>query len=178
MIDKMVLLNKTFEEMLEDIEFTSVGFYDILIPDKHQEFFLNMDPPVLNNYFYQLIGNAINKEGDNDINSTQVLDATRILLDETILNSLWRGNQELRYLPVSLKSFFGKKGIVLRIRDDGEGFDYKEKIRLMEQGRVYYKNEGGSGLKLQNMLPHVYSYEGDGNIINICILDENRTKNF
>ena len=78
----------------------------------------------------------------------------------------------------ALKSFFGKKGIVFRIRDEGEGFDYKEKIRLMEQGRVYYKNDGGSGLKLQNMLPHIYSYEGDGSIINICVLDDNRTKNF
>ena len=103
--------------MIEEIEFIGVGTYDIMYPELHY-----------------LWGARLSKKQDGacakEIKEKYGLDAKWLsdLLGETLLNATVRGNNCVIDLPVSIKTFYGQNGVVLRVRDCGPGFNFKKKM--------------------------------------------------
>ena len=153
----MVFVNRTLGEMLDKIKFTHLGLYEIVIPEKNGQFEGGYTRP--NSKLYHEIRQAVKERTGRSLDG---------FLNESIANAMGRGNQNTTYLPVSFKLFFGEKGIVFRMRDSGEGFDYTSKIRQLRSGEKYFQNSG-AGLAMLEKSPFEASYEGNGNILNICI---------
>jgi len=155
----MTFVDKTLDEMLKEIGFNEFGTYDIIIPEKNGR--TNLLNPDTSEEFDENMSRLIKEKTGNH--------NAHYIVDETILNALWWGNKKQIDMPISVKTFFGDKGIVFRIRDSGKGFDFKETIRKLGNREKYYNNYGG-GFIIQQSSPYDISYEGDGSIVNICIL--------
>ncbi|MBI2581582.1 ATP-binding protein [Candidatus Woesearchaeota archaeon] len=87
---------------------------------------------------------------------------------EVLSNAVERGNGGVLGLPIWVEIYEGNKGYVLRVKDSGKGFDFKEVIRTMKEGKRYFKNEG-NGFRLYDQSAHEVFFEGQGNIVNILI---------
>lgn len=81
-------------------------------------------------------------------------------------NACVRGNRCDESLPIILEIFEGKKGIVARVTDSGEGFDFKEVQKRFENGEKYYSG-CGFGFKAYNEKEFLVSFENDGKMVNI-----------
>jgi len=156
----MTFVDKTLDEMLKEIGFNEFGTYDIIIPEENGRVVAGTEVDLT--YKQHKILEDIAKQMDNHY--------AYYVIGELILNGLCRGNKKQSYLPISIKIFEGDKGIVIRIRDSGEGFNFKEKIRQMKNGETYYQYTGG-GLRLSDKVSDEVSYEGNGSIVNVCILN-------
>lgn len=78
-------------------------------------------------------------------------------LEELILNSSSACNED-ESLKIQLTAYFGKKGLVIHLRDEGPGFDCRKALevsrqntkRLTREQVLYHRNEtnypGGSGM--------------------------------
>ena len=97
-------------------------------------------------------------------------------LSEIILNSQVYGCQEKDILYVAVSAYCGSKGIVFHIKDEGNGFDYKNKLgeRRMELDKYdRYKflfskeslTKSGQGLFCLLTFPDDFKYNRRGNEI-------------
>jgi hypothetical protein len=188
----MTFVDKSLDEMLEEIEFVEVGIYDIIIPKTRVH--IDLDSPLaittkyrkaLVEHTYKYISNlvtkSVNKSKKEDPYCENIPEehlisfavaTTLVGLTFAIENAYTRGNNYPRYeertnegyLPFTVKSFCGDKGIVFRVRDSGIGFDYKKAI-----ARIPQRNDRLHGMKLLKDAIAEVSYEGDGSIVNIMI---------
>jgi hypothetical protein len=188
----VTFVEKTLDEMLEEIEFIDFGIYDIIIPQSRTHVDIDSPLAITNKYredliehTHQYIPNLIVR----DVNKTKKEDPISVHIPEADLtyfavgkmlvgltfameNAYTRGNNYPRYeertnegyLPFTVKSFCGNKGIVFRVRDSGEGFDYEGAIAMIPQ-----RNDRLHGMKLLKEAIAEISYEGEGNIVNIMI---------
>ena len=118
----MVLLNKSLEEMMVEIECTSCVFFDywrpVDYPSKHEVRdtshgrFLNVKEEYVNRVL-ENIPEECDIEPDN-----MLVAALNLALE----NSLTRGHYCDMYYPLSVKILAGEKGCIIRIRDSGIGF--------------------------------------------------------
>ncbi|MFQ5976372.1 MAG: hypothetical protein ACE5J5_08670 [Candidatus Hydrothermarchaeales archaeon] len=72
--------------------------------------------------------------------------------------------------PTFVKIFEGRKGVVVQIRDSGQGFDHQETVRKMRDGERHSTRPdiGGEGLKVFDMEGYEVSFEGVGNVVDIA----------
>lgn len=68
------------------------------------------------------------------------------LLSEALSNSYCHGNRRDPDLPIYVNVFKGDKGLLIKIEDSGDGFNYEEALNKLEQGGTYYKLSG-NGLR-------------------------------
>lgn len=164
----MVLKNKPLEKMLEEIQYDGNCTYDIIIPKKNGRVYSKKfyggrgyvgAPKELMDGILEIIEDFMG-EDDHVKNWSAPI--------EIIENAFVRGNNYQADMAVSFKVFEGEEGLVLRIRDSGKGFDYKKKINQFHNGEEYWQNLGW-GLKDANRSSHVFSYEGNGSIVNIMM---------
>ncbi|MFH1173534.1 MAG: hypothetical protein V1725_00180 [archaeon] len=55
------------------------------------------------------------------------------ILSMALENAFYHGNQNDPTLPVTIKAFQGIRGVVVRIRDSGVGFDFKKAVEQLKQ---------------------------------------------
>ncbi len=95
-------------------------------------------------------------------------------IEELLLNSCIDGCRESDDLNVMLNSYFGDKGIVFHIKDDGNGFDYKSKLAQRKRElHLYDRNtvlsdsreskRSGHGMYCLLTFPDDFSYNKQGN---------------
>ena len=64
------------------------------------------------------------------------------LLSEALSNSYCHGNRRDPDLPIYINVFKGDKGLLIKIEDSGDGFNYEETLSKLERGGNYYKLSG------------------------------------
>ena len=85
-------------------------------------------------------------------------------------NAFLRGNKAARNKPIVVRVYEGLQGKVIRIEDQGDGFDYVAAVRNF---RLSGRSSGsGKGFKVLNDSPVLAGYEGKGNIINIVVMNK------
>ena len=157
-----MFIDMNLEKMLNKIEFVKFGVYDIVINERHGEEQEGQWRETEEYYKRLLQELTLSK-------ISMGVGAIGLALE----NAFIRGNENLSYKIVSVKIFEGIKGRIVRIRDSGEGFDYRKKIRELECCERYFVNIG-NGLEALRHSKWLCSYEMDGSILNICILNEKR----
>lgn len=191
----MVFVEKTLEEMFEQIEFSEFGIYETLIPE--EEFPIDVKTGLVLNFSYKkrldqhifgYVPNLITR-----LQSTPKFSSRRnpefsvksnisSAICYAIENALTRGNnypfppkvdrrqteedwpRSNGHLPITIKTFIGTSGIIVRIRDSGRGFDYRTEIKRCRGENPHY----GSVHIMESSVSEV-SYEGNGSIVNILI---------
>lgn len=143
----MTVVTKSLDEMLTEIEFQRPARYDILVPEKLGH---------VGSFGRYLTGPVSGL-------------SMRCAICTAIENAYFRGNKSENYLSITLKLFEGRKGIVYRIRDSGEGFDFDSVQAKFQEGEKYYQNIG-VGFRNYNYHDIEASFEGNGNTVNIMSL--------
>ena len=146
----MVLSDHSLEQMLDMIEFKEM-IHEGIIKDE-----LYMD---YRNRLYELILEQGKPYANHLFRSGRIVGLG-------LENAYAHGNKGDESLPISIKVFEGIKGLVVRIRDSGEGFDFKKTQKKFENEEKYYNGFGG-GFKRYNQKEYLVSFENKGTTINI-----------
>jgi hypothetical protein len=152
----MVFVDKSFVDMLTEIEFRRRVRHDILIPDERPDVFVpapeDRSMTLVSREYIKTLGEFAARNF--------------YALWELYINAQHKGNKSNPNLPIVTKLFEGSKGTVIRIEDSGEGFPYKDFISAMRSGNPIFEGEG-KGLRYNERSKDLVSYEGDGNIVNV-----------
>lgn len=157
----MAFVDKTLEEMLREIQVRHTLRYDIIISSRDPKCPKEWAPPA--NYEYVPTPMDVRNEKDattvyitNYLGfDTELFETIRARRGEiericsaphihpigyTLENAFYHGNQNNPDLPVYFMAFEGDKGIVVSIKDSGEGFDYNKTI---EKAKACFKKFNG-----------------------------------
>jgi hypothetical protein len=154
----MTFLDKSLENMMNEIEFTKWIYFDYHAPEKYWSV---VDGTYLTRWakeILEIVPSQIYEKENKD-------DETEMFIALALENSLLRGHKNDLSQPISVKVFEGEKGYVVRIRDGGKGFPFKQYIKEKNQ----HIEGNGQGLSTGRIIEHEVSYEGDGSIVNIMI---------
>lgn len=162
---RMTLVNKTFEQMQEEIGFKKFSRYDNICPEKNPELFYRSSFEDNSNIFLPKSGYIRELLGPSRFS-----DYHEQLIHEILLNAHQRAHNCNGSMNISIKVAEGSRGYILRFRDSGNGFDFKDKIKKMGLGEKYYEGEGCGLLNLTESDIEA-SYEGDGSILNVMIMN-------
>ena len=88
---------------------------------------------------------------------------------ETAENGVYRGNRLNPSKKIRFTSYYGKKGVVYSIEDEGEGYDYREVIRKYIIGEKYYEGMG-VGTEYQDKTKMIISFNQRGNAVYVMYL--------
>lgn len=69
------------------------------------------------------------------------------LLCEALSNAFAHGNRKDPHRPIGIVIHKGRKGVVVRIKDSGDGFDVDGVMEEYSRGKAYY-HTAGNGLRL------------------------------
>lgn len=152
----MAIVDKSIDEMLEEIEFTSMTYYEIMPTHYHGRAYSGKCFSPLEDV---IESSGIDISGDD-----------RCDIDDCVgyaLENIWvHGTNQREWPEMSIKGFAGKKGIIIRIRDCGDGFNHKETQRKYLEGEDYRHNYG-YGFRHFNEIEMEVSFENNGTTINI-----------
>lgn len=208
----MVLSDLSLEQMMEKIEFIEFTRFDYIIPTEYQGCSLfKMKPPVeFNRPPLNLSEIPPNSDlwmhfteekysGPLEIISrynelsgrTGKRQAGEGIICKILENAFYHGNQNNPLLPVSVKVFEGKKGMIIRVRDSGIGFDFKKVIDTVHAAAEKdpwfgYKSEwkkeekyfkrAGEGFRGYHFHLGTISFENNGTIVNLMLLFDYQAK--
>jgi len=164
----MVFIDKPLEIMLEEIGFNSFLRFDYLVPQEEIERYdqgQNLHPD--NKYIIEVL-QSIASNGKK-LDSSQLMNIG-YMVGFVLENAFTHGNQRSIDFPVSLKVLSGDHGVVVRIRDAGIGFDFKEKINQMRAGDSNYFTGAGYGLQMIDRSSVQVGYEDKGSTVNLMHL--------
>lgn len=156
----MVFVNKSYEQMLREVDFQKIAVEDTISPKNNPECFKRIrfsgtDCVFLTNrYVKSLYVRAGIKYDDY---------AFATIVNEQVSNMIQRGHKGDKTLEAKIKIARGLKGGVLRFEDSGKGFDCKKKTY----------EQGGAGRDVFSMKGIEACYENPGNILNIMIMNKN-----
>lgn len=161
----MTFVNKTLDVMLEEIKFEQITRDDTLIPEDNPIEFVHhlgiLCPD--DRYIYALLNEVAGEESKV---TADYYGAIAFALE----NAFTRGNQGRWNLPVTLRVYSGQEGHVVRIADNGKGFNYRKKINQLRAGESYTVGNG-YGMERLDGIDFEVSYEKRGSIINIMMKD-------
>jgi hypothetical protein len=144
--------------MLDEIRSEGCIRSDTLIPQQHPELFTEREvwerPPVKTPTDKYILG------------IEESLPYFPLL--EVFYNAFERGNKRREDLPIQVEVFSGSKGMVLRITDAGEGFDFRDVMEKRKSGEKYF-NSDGHGLNVLDLSGFNVAYEGRGNVVNMQV---------
>jgi hypothetical protein len=158
----MVFIKKSLTEMLEEIEFRGLGSFDYIVPNENKQINPGNGLIITEEYYHQL---------QEDLKNYVSVKRLPMSLVFAIENAYMRGNNcsdNLRkinngHLPIGIKSFYGKEGMVIRIRDSGKGFNFVNEIEKCNfRGEIH-------GMAMMDACLSEVSYEGNGSVVNIMI---------
>jgi anti-sigma regulatory factor (Ser/Thr protein kinase) len=86
----------------------------------------------------------------------------KLVLSESISNAVIHGNHEDEKRCVLIKITLTPETIIIRIKDMGEGFDWRTRTT---QGMADPESTSGRGIALINAYGYSISYNDDGNIM-------------
>ncbi|GEM_PF-5950906 len=101
---------------------------------------------------------------------------------EMVANALRHGNKNeglQNYTPngdplksLSMKIFTGDNGLLFRVRNEGEGFDYEKTLENLEKTGGFFQQRGfcGNGMKMLASPRFFVSYEDKGRATNLLQL--------
>ncbi len=75
------------------------------------------------------------------------------ILCEALSNAYCHGHQKDPHRPIALRVFSGKKGLLVQIKDDGQGFYVKDVLDRYRKNERYYCT-AGNGFHLMASSPH------------------------
>ncbi len=156
----MPVVEKSLEELLEEIEFEESARYDYIVPQEVPRrvlFTFISYLQELSSFLYRYKVEIENGTGYGDGHCPLFL-----ALD----NAFYRGNLEVEIYPITVKVFTGRMGLVIRIRDCGGGFDFKAVQEDFLQKKRYYQGSG-AGFRAYNNNVASVSFEGNGSVINL-----------
>ncbi len=92
------------------------------------------------------------------------------LLCEALSNAFCHGHKKDPAKPIHLSVYLGDKGLIVRVRDNGRGFDLKAVTERFSLGKSYY-HLAGNGLRLMILNPHFQIFFTDkGAGFNLMVL--------
>ena len=71
--------------------------------------------------------------------------------------------------------FSGQKGIVVRIRDSGTGFDYEGVVKKFRNREKYFRYKGVGFQNFMSSKEFSVAFEGNGSIVNIMYKHERQS---
>lgn len=163
-----MLVDKSLEQMMEEIGFTQWVKYDLITldPDQFEVGDISSDELLEDNELDRYIKRLL-RECDPSYKSGLQFEDKFATISLALENAYVHAhNFERREL--SLKVFSGEKGNVVRLRDSGKGFDWKNTVEQLRSGSRYFQNLG-SGFEVFDKSPYEVSFEGRGNTINMMI---------
>ncbi|MEM3405729.1 MAG: hypothetical protein QW117_02010 [Candidatus Pacearchaeota archaeon] len=162
----MVIVNKNLEKMLVEIKWNGFFHSEIIIPKKIKNIESNIWKSVISYYNYRkFLLEDLRKITKSDFG---------FILGWAIENALLRGNKNNPELPVIINYYLGREGIVSRIKDFGEGFNYMEVQEKYLKREKYFINNG-AGFAGYNREDVEVNFEEAGSIINLmykCKIEE------
>lgn len=156
----MVLVNKSIDEMLEEIEFERMTYFEVMPTYYHGRAYDGtcFSPT---EHVIEPSGIGLSKYDDR----CDIEDCVGYALENVWMHA--NNNQE--FPEMSIKGFAGKRGIVIRIRDAGNGFDHAEIQRKYLAKEHYFRNYG-VGFRHFNEAGIEVSFENNGTTINIMYM--------
>ncbi len=148
----MVIVSKSIEEMFEDISMDSFLYYEMMPSRQAMREGFDFRKDIL-------------MHAGLDMPAMDWMDLQECVA--LALENAWmHGTQGQGFPGISIKAFRGEKGLIVRIRDPGEGFGYKVIQRKYSLGQVYYTNMGWGFRRFNEFSPEV-SFENNGTTINL-----------
>lgn len=83
------------------------------------------------------------------------------ILCEALSNAFCHGHKKDPLKPIQLSIYLGDRGLIVRIMDDGPGFDLKEVKERFTRGKSYF-HLAGNGFRLMIQNPHFQIFFTDG----------------
>lgn len=141
-----MLLNASLNNILDKLDYTRVIRQDKIIPNKwppvmnspyrpgyewlfgYERKLAKFLEPWLKKFRYELIG-------ENGV------------LSEALSNAYCHGNRKNSKLDIRVVVYLADQGLMIRIRDCGDGFDVQKTFRNLSRGKHYY-HLAGNGLRL------------------------------
>jgi hypothetical protein len=162
----MVFVDKTLEEMTQEVGCARLAFSKSLTPKDNPDLFKSRHCGYKKYFNAQdtLIVSLLN-EMELGEHSEYVVGS---VISLAIENSLTRGHLGDLFLPLTFNVLVGSEGSILRIRDYGLGFNHVEHLELRTRGKRCYDGNG-EGIKYFNSASPEIAYEGSGNIMNIMV---------
>ena len=168
----MISFDMTFEDMKKEIKFRKYILNETINPIKNPSKFSGFDGldylsreniKVENARCLSLryISNTLGWLGSGN--------GFKDYLRELQYNAFMHGNKWNKNLDVKIKLGFGEKGLIFRIEDSGEGFNYEKLYEDFKNKKRYSKNKGSGFRKFNEGKNHVVSWEGKGNIANLMM---------
>jgi hypothetical protein len=182
----MTLVEKSLEQMLQEIQFQTIWREDVIVLGKFPECprpsaksAHNLSAPLVDFLWKHYDGDT---EIADHISQLEGRKNGRSLISFALENAILWGNRNNPDLPVAVKVYDGHCGVVVQIKDSGKGFDYREKTGIVKglrsekllgqhgvpdkNGRKYYRRKGG-GFSTYEWHPSEVAFEGKGNVLNI-----------
>lgn len=152
----MVIVDKSIEEMLEEIEFASMTYYEIMPTHYHGRAYSGK--------CFSPTEDVIEPSGLEAVTSVRfdIEDCVGYALENVWMHAV----KEQPWPEMSIKGFAGNKGIIIRIRNPGKGFNHRETQRKYLEGEDYHHNYG-YGFRHFNIISAEISFENRGKTINI-----------
>jgi anti-sigma regulatory factor (Ser/Thr protein kinase) len=174
---KMVFVNKSFRQMMKKIKFQRFIRKDRISPKDNADIF-RIHRPLLNESYLESTlekldlpdrYTVVEFKFDGCNFYYKYRDFIKNLISEAMLNCYERGHKRNGNLKISFRIAEGQNGYVLRFRDQGNGFDYLERIKKLRTNQEYWERSGSCFAFLDS--PDVEaSYEGNGKILNVKIM--------
>jgi hypothetical protein len=155
----MTVVKKTLDRMLVETRWYKFCKNDLIIPKKIKSAHKNIWKRVLEDLGYKTF--LLEELGSITKNKT-----TSFVIGWAIENAILRGNKNNPEAPVLVNYYLGDYGIVAKVEDFGDGFDYNETQRRFLSGEGYALNNG-AGFIGYNYDDVEVSFSGKGNIVNI-----------
>ena len=83
------------------------------------------------------------------------------ILCEALSNAFCHGHKKDPMIPIVVHVFLGEKGLIVRIKDQGRGFDIKKVKEQYSCGKVYF-HMAGNGLRQMTMSSDFFIFYTDG----------------
>src|SRR3989338_5603381 len=143
----MTLVEKSLDQMMDEISFTYVALAESWIPERNPESYCVRNVPEYGVYvnlsprYLERILTAIPSE--TEIVPDHLL---RTVVAQVMENSLTRSHNTDLSLPISVKILAGENGCIIRIRDSGNGFDHQQALQQLRTGGSPQYQGTGMGL--------------------------------
>jgi hypothetical protein len=187
----MTFVDKSFRQMMEEIEFQRFIRHDRISPYENPELFGIKEGEYDGKKIYVITSDycrgiikklqlphmnvRVNYKSDGKQSSPKYSVLVDSIIAEAMINGYERGHNCDDRLKLSLRVAEGEEGYILRFRDHGPGFDYKDKIYLLRTDQPYWQRLG-AGFSLLDAENIEASYEGNGNILNVKLVRDKNAR--
>ena len=92
-----------------------------------------------------------------------------VALSEALSNAILRGNGEDPHKAVLVRARVDREGLVLEIKDEGEGFDLEECINDPRAPQNLLSEDGRGLFLMRALMDDVERFDDDGNVVRLTL---------